>query len=482
MAARVVPWLRLQGGQADTSMIAITMADASRPLTGFSYSRAFFEDLVDQTLAEARRLGATDASAGATEGAGLSVTVRKGELESVKRNRDKSLGITVYLGRKRGEATTSDFAPEAVRRTVQAAYDIARFTAEDPAAGLPDAADITTGQRDLDLFHPWAIDASQATDIAQRCEQAAFAVDPNIRNSEGASVSAQQAHFFAAHTHGFRGGYASSRHSISVTPIAQASGAGSDMQRDFWFSSMRRAADLETPEAVGRRAAERALRRLGARKAATTQCPVLFDAPLAAGLLGSLVQALSGGALYRRTSFLLDSVGASLFPSHVQVSEDPFVPRGNGSSPFDDEGVRVQPRQVVSDGVIQGYFLSTYSARKLGLKTTGNAGGSHNLTLSSSRTEAGDDLGAMLHRLGTGLFVTELMGQGVNLITGDYSRGASGFWVEGGEIAYPVQEVTIAGNLRDMFAGVVAVGADTHTWGARTTGSVLVDRMTVAGN
>jgi len=458
------------------------MADASRPLTGFSYSRVFFEELVDQAIAEARKLGATDVSAGATEGAGLSVTVRKGELESVKRNRDKSLGITVYLDQRRGNASTSDFAPEAIRRTVRAAYDIARFTAEDPASGLPDEADIATEQRDLDLFHPWQVSAEQATEIAQRCEQAAFAVDPRISNSEGASVTAQQVHFFSAHTHKFRGGYASSRHSISATPIAQEPGQGGDMQRDFWFSSMRSASELETPEAVGRRAAERALRRLGARKTGTAQCPVLFDSLLAAGLLGSLVRALSGGALYRRTSFLLDSVGQQVFPEHVQVAEDPFVPRGKGSSPFDDEGVRVKPRHVVADGVVQGYFLSTYSARKLGLKTTGNAGGSHNLTLSSSLTAAGDDLDAMLRKLGTGLFVTELMGQGVNPITGDYSRGASGFWVEDGKLAYPVQEVTIAGNLRDMFGGIVAIGADAYTWGAKTTGPVLVDRMTVAGN
>lgn len=461
-------------------MIATTMADVSQPLSGFSYSRAFFEDLVDQAVAEARKLGATDVSAGATEGAGLSVTVRKGELESVKRNRDKSLGITVYLGQRRGNASTSDFAPAAVQRTVQAAYDIARFTAEDPAAGLADAADIATEQRDLDLFHPWQLDADEATALALRCERAAFAVDGRISNSEGAEVSAQQAHFFSAHTHGFRGGYASSRHAISVAPIAQA--PGGEMQRDYWYSSMRSAADLESPEDVGRRAAERALRRLGARKVPTTQCPVLFDPMLSAGLLGSLVRALSGGALYRRTSFLLDAAGQRIFPEHVQVAEDPFVPRGKGSSPFDDEGVHVQPRQVVADGVVQGYFLGSYSARKLGLRTTGNAGGAHNLTLSSSRTAAGDDLDAMLRKLDTGLFVTELMGQGVNLITGDYSRGASGFWVQGGHIVHPVEEVTIAGNLRDMFAGVVAVGADTYTSGARTTGSVLVERMTVAGN
>lgn len=458
------------------------MAEHSKPLAGFSYSRAFFEDLVDQAMDEARKLGATDVSAGATEGVGLSVSVRKGELEAVKHNRDKSLGIVVYLGQRRGNASTSDFAPDAIKRTVQAAYDIARFTAEDEASGLPDEAEVATETRDLDLFHPWPIDADEARDLALRCEQAAFDVDERISNSEGAEVAAQQAQFFAAHSHGFRGGYASSRHSISVAPIARQGGEDGDMQRDFWFSSMRNAAALESPEAVGRRAGERALHRLGARKIKTAQCPVLFEPMLAAGLVGSLVRALSGGALYRRTSFLLDAMGKAVFPEHVQLLEDPFVPQGKGSAPYDDEGVRVQPRQVIADGRVAGYFLSCYSARKLGLKSTGNAGGSHNLVLSSRQTTPDDTLQAMLGKLGTGFYVTELMGQGLNLITGDYSRGASGFWVENGEIAYPVQEVTIAGNLSDMFAGITAIGADACTYGAKTTGSVLVNRMTVAGN
>lgn len=457
------------------------MQDTSQPQAGFSYSRARFEELVDTAIAHARALGATDAGAEASEGVGLSVGVRMGELETVERNRDKSLGVTVYLGQRRGNASTSDFSRAAIERTVQAAYDIARFTAEDPAAGLPDPADVAQPheQRDLDLFHPWSIDSEQAAALALACERAALAVDRRITNSEGASVSAQQSHFFSAHTHGFRGGYASSRHSLSVAPIA---GRGEDMQRDYWYSSMRDAAELAAPEAVGRYAAERALSRLGSRKIATGECPVLFESPLAAGLLGSFVQAVSGGALYRRTSFLLDSLGKPVFADHIDVGEDPFVRSGKGSSPFDEEGVRVQPRQVVEAGRLQGYFLSTYSARKLGLKTTGNAGGSHNLTLSSRRTRAGDDLDAMLRQLGTGLFVTELMGQGVNYVTGDYSRGASGFWVENGRIAYPVQEITIAGNLRQMFMGIQAVGADAYTYGAKTVGSVLVDRMTVAGN
>ena len=459
------------------------MQNTSKPLPGFSYSRAFFEDLVDTALAHAKTLGATDAAAEASEGSGLSVSVRQGALETVERNRDKSLGITVYIGQRRGNASTSDFSRPAIERTVQAAYDIARFTAEDPASGLPDAADIATEQRDLDLFHPWPITSEQAADMALACERAAFAVDKRISNSEGAGVSAQQSHFFSAHTHGFRGGYASSRHSLSVAPIAASPGKGADdMQRDAWYSSMRDARQLASPEAVGRYAAERTLSRLQARKIATRECPVLFESPLAAGLLGAFVQAVSGGALYRKTSFLVDSLGKPVFPDHIDIGEDPFVPGGKGSSPFDEEGVRVQPRQVVDGGRVQGYFLSTYSARKLGMKTTGNAGGSHNLTLVSRRTQPGDDLPRMLRKLGTGLFVIELMGQGVNYVTGDYSRGASGFWVENGQIAYPVQEITIAGNLRDMFMDIEAVGADAYNYGAKTVGSLLVGRMKLAGN
>lgn len=459
-------------------MIAATMQDHSKPLAGFSYSRAFFEDLVDTALAHGKRLGASDVAAEVSEGTGLSVGVRKGELETVEQNRDKGLGVTVYLGQRRGSASTSDFSAAAIERTVQAAYDIARFTAEDPAAGLPDEAEIETTPRELDLFHPWAIDSEQAAAIALTCEQAAFDVDRRITNSEGAGVSAQQSHFFSAHTHGFQGGYASSRHSISVVPIA---GKGAGMQRDHWYSSMRHPDDLASPEAVGRYAAERALSRLNSRKIETVQCPVLFESTLAAGLLGSFVHAVSGGALYRRTSFLLDKLDKPVFASHIDVLEDPFVPRGKGSSPFDAEGVRVQARQVVDGGRLRGYFLSSYSARKLGMQTTGNAGGSHNLVLSSRRTRPGDDLDAMLKKLGTGLFVIELMGQGVNMVTGDYSRGASGFWVENGEIAYPVHEVTIAGNLRQMFKDIEAVGADAYNYGAKTVGSVLIKRMTVAG-
>jgi len=449
--------------------------------SGFSYTRADFEDLVDFALDHARTLGASDAGAEASEGCGLSVSVRKGELETVERNRDKSLGVTVYVGSQRGNASTSDFSRDAIRRTVQAAYDIARFTAQDPVAGLPDLDDVASVSEhpDLDLFHAWDITSEDAARLALRCERAAFDTDRRITNSEGAGVSAQQSHFFSAHTHGFRGGYASSRHSVSVAPIA---GRGDDMQRDAWYSSMRSAQELASPEAVGRYAAERALARLKSRKIATRECPVLFESPLAAGLLGAYVQATSGGALYRKSTFLLDSLGKSVFADHIDVLEDPFVPRGKGSAAFDEEGVRTKARRVVDGGRTEGYFLSSYSARKLGMKTTGNAGGSHNLSLTSRRTQPGDDLPEMLRKLGTGLFVIELMGQGVNYVTGDYSRGASGFWVENGQIAFPVQEITIAGNLKEMLRGIEAVGADTYNYGAKTVGSILVNRMKVAGS
>ena len=449
--------------------------------SGFAYTRAFFESLTDTALAAAKQCGATNASAEVSEGCGLSVSVRNGELENVERNRDKSLGVTVFVGQRRGHASTSDFSEAAIEQAARAAFDIARFTAEDPFASLPDPDDIVPESdrgRDLDLFHPWAVTSAQAAVLALECEAAAMAVSKRITNSEGASVSAQQSHFFSAHTHGFKGGYATSRHSMSVSPIA---GKGDNMQRDGWYSSQLSADQLASPLAIGRYAAERALSRLHARKIPTTECPVLFESPLAAGLLGAFVQAVSGGALYRKSTFLLDSLGKQILPKHIDIAEDPFVQRGKGSSPFDGEGVRVQPRQVVEAGRVQGYFLSSYSARKLGMKTTGNAGGSHNLELTSSLTRRKYDLPAMLRKMGTGLLVTELIGQGVNYLTGDYSRGAFGYWVKDGQIQHAVQEVTIAGNLKDMFNQIVAVGADTITRGSKTTGSILIENMAIAG-
>ena len=463
-----------------------TVPRSDPPRSGFAYSRDAFQQLVEDALAFARGLGASDAGAEVSEGVGLSVSVRKGEVEHVERNRDKSLSVSVYLGQRRGNASTSDYSRAALEQTVRAAYDIARFTAEDPAAGLPDEADLATPEmaaRDLDLFHPWTIDATQAAEIARRCEAAALATDRRITNSEGAGVSAQQSHFFAGNTRGFRGGFASSRHSLSVAPIASLPRkGGDDMQRDAWYSSMRAPAELAAPEAIGRYAAERALSRLNSRKIATCEVPVLFESSLASGLLGAYVQATSGASLYRKASFLLDSLGQAVLPAHVDIDEDPHLPRAKGSAPFDDEGVATRARKVVAGGVVQGYFLASYSARKLGLRTTGHAGGAHNLALTSRLTQPGDDLDAMLRKLGRGLFVIELMGQGVNYVTGDYSRGAAGFWVDGGRIAYPVHEVTIAGNLRTMLRGIVAVGADTYTSGTRTLGSLLIERMTVAGS
>ena len=468
-----------------TQKITADAGSLNGPKDGFSYSRPFFEELVDTALVHAKKLGATDAGGEASEGCGLSVSVRKGALENVERNCDKSLGVTVYVGKRRGNASTSDFSKVAIQQTVQAAYDIARFTAEDPFAALPDAEDVVAqaDQRtDLDLFHPWDVTSEQAAELAMVCEAAALKTSKRITNSEGAGVSAQQSHFFTAYSNGFRGGYASSRHSMSASPIASSPGKSGDMQRDAWYSSQRNACDLATPESIGIYAAQRALSRLNSRKIATTECPVLFESPLAAGLLGAFVQAISGGALYRKSTFLLDSLGKQVWPSHINISEDPFVIRGKGSSPFDEEGVRVKARQVVEAGRVQGYFLSSYSARKLGMKTTGNAGGSHNLVLTSRHTRASDDLDAMLQKLGTGLLVTELMGSGVNYVTGDYSRGASGFWVEKGRIAYPVHEITIAGNMKAMLKGVQAVGADAYNYGAKTVGSILVNRMKVAGS
>jgi PmbA protein len=445
----------------------------------FPHTQDQLAELVSEVLKVARQRGASDCAAEVSEGSGLSVSVRKGQVETIEQNRDKGLGVTVYLGQRKGHASTSDFSRKALHDTVQAALDIARYTAEDECAGLPDADVIERAPRDLDLFHPWPIQATEAIALARRAEASAFAVASAISNSEGASVTAQHSQFMLANSRGFLGGYPYSRHSLWVAPIAKQ---GQDMQRDDWYSSERDSARLADPEVLGRYAAQRALARLGARKLSTRTCPVLFEAPLATGLLGALVQALSGGALYRRSSFLLDSLGQQVLASHVNLEENPNLRGASGSAPFDEEGVRTQARQVVRRGVIQGYFLSSYSARKLGMKTTGNAGGSHNLRLSSESTAPGDDFAAMLKRMGTGLLVTELMGQGVNYVTGDYSRGASGYWVENGVIAYPVEEVTIAGNLKQMLQQIVAIGSDEIVRGTKKTGSILIESMTLAGN
>jgi PmbA protein len=445
----------------------------------FSHTAGQLEALAAQVLEIAKRKGATDSVMEVSEGSGLSVGVRLGKVETIEQNRDKGMGVTVYIGQRKGHASTSDFSTRALEDAVQAAADIARYTAEDDCAGLPEADMFERAPRDLKLFYPWNISTAQAIELAQRAEQAALDTDPHIRNSDGANVSAQHSHFVTANSRGFMGGYPYSRHYISCAPIAKR---GREMQRDDWYSSQRDPAKLSAEHEIGQYAAQRALSRLGARKISTRKCPVLFDAPLSAGLLGAFVQAVSGGSLYRKSSFLLDSLGKQVFAPHVQVVEDPYVKGAMGSAPFDEEGVRTVRRDVVRDGVVQGYFLSTYSARKLGMKTTGNAGGSHNLSLLSSNTRPKDNLDAMLRKLGTGLFVTELMGQGVNYVTGDYSRGASGFWVENGKIAHPVEEITIASQLQLMFMQIAAIGSDVLVRGSKSSGSILIEEMMIAGS
>jgi PmbA protein len=446
---------------------------------GFSCEPGQLRELAHSVLAQARRAGAAGCECDVSENYGLSVTVRKGKPDTVEHNRDRSVGVTVYWGERprarRGHASTSDFSPAAVRQTVEAALAIARHTAEDDCAGLPDADMLAREPTDLDLFHPWEISTEEAIELARRCEAAAFAVSKKIRNSEGATVSAQHSQFASANSLGFIGGYPGSRHWLSCSVIAEEKGL---MQRDDWYSASRAPAELADPEALGRYAAQRALARLGARKIPTTQAPVLFEAPAALQLIGHFVSAVNGGNLYRKTSFLLDSLERQVFAPLVHIDERPQLPRGMASTPFDDEGVATRERTVVRAGVLEGYFLGSYSARKLGMKSTGNAGGHHNLFVRSQ----GPDFAGMLKHMQKGLLVTELMGQGVNLVTGDYSRGAAGYWVEGGEIRFPVEEVTIAGNLRQMFNGIVAIGSDVVSRSGRSSGSIMVERMTIAGD
>ncbi|WP_028310023.1 metalloprotease PmbA [Derxia gummosa] len=445
----------------------------------FNYPLDHLRELAENVLHIAKTRGATECAVEVSEGGGMSVNVRRGKVETIEQNQDKGVGLTCYLGKKKGHASTSDFSLKALEDTVQAALDIARFTSPDEFSGLPEDEFFEREPMDLKLYKPWNITADEAIEFARRAEDAAFAVDPAIRNSDGASVSVQHAQFISANSRGFMGGYPHSRHYLTVAPIARVR---REMERDDWYTASRDPKKLAAPEAVGEYAARRALSRLGARKISTRKCPVLFEAPLAGGLLGSFVQAISGGALYRRTTFLADSLGTQVFPSHVSLTEDPHIKGAMGSAPFDEEGVRTRQRDVVRDGIVQGYFLSTYSARKLGMRTTGNAGGSHNLVLSSALTKRGDDFERMLKKLGTGLLVTDLMGQGINYVTGDYSRGAAGHWVENGKIVYPVGEITIAGNLRQMFENIVAIGADRISRGTKTTGSILIGEMMIAGS
>jgi PmbA protein len=442
--------------------------------SSFSYSAAHLQHLAAKVIDLARAQGATAAETEVSEGSGLSVAVRHGEIETIEHNRDKGISVSVYLGQRRGHASTSDFSADALARTVEKALSIARYTAEDDCAGLADADRLATTIPDLDLYHPWGVSVDEAANLARACEQAALAVDERLTNSEGGSLSSQASQFVYANSLGFMGGYPTSRQSLSVAVIAEDD---SGMQRDYWYTTARAAADLDAAEVVGRRAGERTVRRLNARKLSTRQCPVLFEAPVATGLIASYVSAVSGGHLYRKSSFLLDSLGSQVFPKFFQLQERPFLKRGLASSPFDSEGVLCQDRDAVVDGIVQGYFLGSYSARKLGMQSTGNAGGNHNLIVPST----GEDFAALLKKMGSGLLVTEMLGQGTNMVTGDYSRGAVGFWVENGVIAYPVEEITVAGNLKDMFKSIVAIGSDVETRGSRRVGSILVEQMTVAG-
>lgn len=443
-------------------------------MSHFHQSREQLARLIAQALDLSRQLGANHAEAEVSESSGQSISVRQGEVETFEYNRDKGIGITVYVGQQRGHANTSDFSAQALKETVAKAITIAKQTGADPAAGLPEASWLAKQPQNLDLFHPWDISTEEGIDIAQRCEAAALNVDPRLNNSEGANFHTQASQFIYGNSHGFLDGYASSRHSLSCAVIAEDE---QGMERDYWFDTHRVPASLASAEAIGKLAGERTLRRLGARRIPTGKVPVLFEAPIAASLIGHFVNAVSGGALYRKSSFLVDSLGKKIFNPCVTLTEDPFIPRALASCPFDNEGVAVQKRTIIDAGTINGYFLSTYSARKMGMASTGNAGGNHNLLLGST----GESFEQLLKKMNRGLLVTELMGQGVNNITGDYSRGVAGFWVENGVIAYPVQEITIAGNLLEMFASIVGIGTDALSLGSKHTGSILIEQMTVAG-
>ncbi|WP_347888120.1 metalloprotease PmbA [Nitrosomonas europaea] len=442
----------------------------------FSYSVETLQQIADDVLTLAHKGGADACEMNVSEGSGQNVTVRQGEVETIEYTRDKGLSITVHIGHKRGNASSSDFSPQAIRETVSAALSIARYTADDIYAGLADQDLLATSFPDLDLYHPWPLPVEEAIELARQCEAAALATDKRITNSEGASVSAGASHFVYANSLGFCAGYPLSRHSISCAVIA---GEQNNMQRDYWYSVARAAGDLEAIEEIGKKAGMRSLARLGASKIATCEVPVLFESTIASSLIGYFVQAISGGSLYRKSSFLLDSIGRQVFPATIQISELPHLQKGLASCAFDDEGVATHPRKVVENGVVQGYFLGSYTARKLGMRSTGNAGGNHNLIVENNVSLSFD---ALLKKMNKGLLVTELLGHGVNLVTGDYSQGAAGFWVENGEITHPVEEITIAGNLKNMLSGIVAVGNDVIVRGSRQCGSLLIERMTIAGH
>ena len=443
--------------------------------SGFSYSFDQIKQMSEDVLKVAKRLGASSAEAELSLSIGQNVSVRMGEVENIEYNRDKGMSVTVYFGKQKGHASTSDMSPQALADTVAAACNIAKYTAQDEFCGLADPELMATDIQDLDLHHPWDISVDEAIEIARICEAAALGVDSRITNSEGASVSTGTGFFAYSNSHGFTGGYSSSRHGVSCSVIAESGGS---MQRDYWYSTARAAEDLQSAADIGTVAGERTVRRLNAKKIKTCQVPVLFEAPLASGLISTLISAISGGNLYRKSSFLLDSLGKQIASPLLNIYEDPFIKKGLASSPFDNEGVATKARQLVQDGVLQGYVLSSYSARKLGMKTTGNAGGNHNLMI----RPGANDFAGLLKQMGTGLVVTELLGHGMNMVTGDYSRGAAGFWVENGMIVHPVEEITIASNMVDMLKMITAIGNDVLVQGSKQVGSILIERMTVAAD
>ncbi|HTV85936.1 MAG TPA: metalloprotease PmbA [Dyella sp.] len=455
------------------SDVAIKQQDASRR----ELDR--LAELAQDVIGRARAAGASQAEVSASIDTGLNVNVRLGEVETVEHTRDRGFGLTVYFGKRKGSASTADLNADSIQATLDQACAIARYTEEDPASGLADASRMATVFPDLDLWHPWAIDTAGAIALGQQIE-AAGRSHAGISNSEGASVQMGQSVSVYANSHGFVGRERGTRHSLSLSLIA---GDEAGMQRDYWYDSARSADDFMSAKALGDIAAQRTLARVGARRLSTRQSAVMFSPDVARGLIGHLVGAVSGGSLYRRASFLLDHAGKQVMPAWLNIVERPFLPRGQGSGTFDAEGVATRDSALIENGVLARYVLGSYSARKLGLESTGNAGGIHNLIVEPGHADGGAplDFDGMLQRLGTGLLVTEVMGQGVNTITGDYSRGAAGFWVEHGKIAYPVEEITIAANLRDMYTGIVAVGADVDRRSPLLTGSVLLDRMTIAG-
>jgi len=439
-----------------------------------SYTNEKLENLVQSCLDEAKKQGANSAEASVNIGHGFAVTARLGEIETLEHHNDRGLGVTIYIDNKKGSASTTSFEPLAIKDAVTAACNIAKFTQEDECAGLADADRMATNMKDLHLDHPWEITTEHALEMAIECEAVARSHE-NISNSDGTTVNTSRGTSIYGNTHGFLGAYTSTRHNLSCVMIAEQHNS---MQRDYWFTTSRNPSNLESPTEVGNKAAARTTKRLGAKKLATQTTPVIYEANVAKSLLSHFTSAISGGALYRKASFLLDHLDKKVFSDLITITEDPFIEQALGSSCFDAEGVATQARALVEDGVLKGYILSSYSARKLGMQTTGNAGGVHNLSLRPGE----QSLDEMVRDMQKGLLVTELIGHGVSNVTGDYSRGAVGYWVEHGEIQYPVEEITIAGNLKDMYQKIVAVGNDVDGRSNIIAPSILIDQMTVAGS